>query len=112
MDNMSFSGRRITFPIVLDDRWCREALERYMRTIRNRAVYLPSNIEYLARNNGLEGGPEEALKLLIASDWVKSDLLWAVCNADLTCYGIARIWRRILSCLSVLDTREHSVLGS
>ena len=45
--------------------------------------------------------------MLVASDWVNSDLLWAVCNADLTSYGIARIWRRILPCLSVLDTREH-----
>jgi len=46
---MSFPARRITFPVVLDDRWNREALERYMATIRKKAVYLPSNIDYLAR---------------------------------------------------------------
>ncbi|KAI0765576.1 carbamoyl-phosphate synthase L chain, ATP binding domain-containing protein [Irpex lacteus] len=44
MHSITFSGRKITFPI---------ALERYMRTTRDEAVYLPSNVEYLARNNGL-----------------------------------------------------------
>lgn len=67
---MSFPARRITFPVVLDDRWNREALERYMATIRKKAVYLPSNIDYLARNNGLSSGTE-MLEKMIASDWVR-----------------------------------------
>jgi hypothetical protein len=66
---MSFKGRRITFPIVLDDPWSKEATERYMRSIREKAVYLPSNVEYIANNNGL-GGKNEALEKLVASDWV------------------------------------------
>lgn len=66
---MEFDGRRITFPIVLDDKWNREALERYTSTIRDKAVYLPSNVEYLARNNGLSNA-KEALEKLIESDWV------------------------------------------
>ncbi|TFK35167.1 allophanate hydrolase subunit 2-domain-containing protein [Crucibulum laeve] len=70
LSTMEFPGRRLTFPIVLDDSWNREALERYMRSSRNKAVYLPSNIEYLARNNGLIGGSEEALRKLIGSDWL------------------------------------------
>ncbi|KAF5378073.1 hypothetical protein D9615_007510 [Tricholomella constricta] len=68
--DMTFSGRKITFPIVLDDPWNREALVRYMKSIRQKAVYLPSNIDYLARNNNLVGGAEEALKRLIESDWL------------------------------------------
>lgn len=68
--DMSFSGRRITFPVVLDDSWSREALKRYMSTTRNKAVYLPSNIDYLAANNGLKGGAEEAPQKFLASDWV------------------------------------------
>ena len=71
-EDMSFPGRKLTFPIVLDDRWNREALERYMHSARDKAVYLPSNIEYLANNNGIEGGGVEALKLLVASPWVYS----------------------------------------
>lgn len=67
---LQFPGRRLTFPIVLDDPWSKEVLVKYMQTIRNKAVYLPSNVEYLARNNGLAGGSGEALRKLIESDWV------------------------------------------
>lgn len=70
-EDMTFPGRKISFPIVLDDKWNREALQRYMRSTRDRAVYLPSNVEYLANNNGLEGGSDGALKLLVASPWVR-----------------------------------------
>lgn len=70
LEDMVFPARRITFPIVLNDRWSREALERYMRTTRAEAAYLPSNIEYLARNNGLDGGAEDALRLLIKSEYL------------------------------------------
>ena len=76
MANIVFSGRGITFPIVLDDRWNREALEKYMRSVRSEAVYLPSNIEYLAANNGLEGGAEEALRALVKTDWVSGSHQW------------------------------------
>lgn len=68
--DMEFPGRKLTFPIVLDDKWNAEALERYMRSIRDQAVYLPSNIDYLARNNGVEDGKEETLRLLVSSPWV------------------------------------------
>ncbi|OCH84481.1 urea carboxylase [Obba rivulosa] len=70
VEDMRFPGRRIIFPIVLDDRWNREALERYMQSTRDKAVYLPSNIEYLARNNDINGGASEALRLLISTDWL------------------------------------------
>ncbi|KAI0028655.1 urea carboxylase [Vararia minispora EC-137] len=69
MSSMSFPSRRITFPIVLDDRWSRDALERYMRSTRDKAVYLPSNLEYLVKNNGLKT-KEEALSKLTGSDWL------------------------------------------
>lgn len=73
VDDAVFPGRKIIFPIVLDDRWNREALQRYMRSIRDEAVYLPSNIEYLARNNGLDGA-SEALERLVSSSWVVSEV--------------------------------------
>ncbi|KAJ7208843.1 allophanate hydrolase subunit 2-domain-containing protein [Mycena pura] len=68
-DQMTFPGRRLTFPIVLDDAWSREALERYASSIRDSAVYLPSNVDYLARNNGY-GSAAEVLAKLVASDWL------------------------------------------
>ncbi|KAJ6572508.1 allophanate hydrolase subunit 2-domain-containing protein, partial [Mycena vulgaris] len=69
MNEMVFPGRRLTFPIVLDDQWSREALQRYISSIRDKAVYLPSNIDYLARNNGFDTS-EEVLNNLVASDWL------------------------------------------
>jgi hypothetical protein len=69
MNEMSFKGRKLTFPIVLDDQWSRDALKRYMNSIRDKAIYLPSNIDYLARNNGLQNA-EEVLHKLTSSDWV------------------------------------------
>ena len=69
VDALTFPGRRITFPIVLDDRWNRAALARYVRSVRARAAYLPSNVEYLARNNGLRGAAK-ALEKLVGTDWV------------------------------------------
>lgn len=70
MTDIEFPGTKVVFPIVLDDRWNREALERYMNTTRSKAVYLPCNIDYLARNNGLQGGATEALEKLMGSSWV------------------------------------------
>ncbi|KAJ7201761.1 allophanate hydrolase subunit 2-domain-containing protein [Mycena rebaudengoi] len=69
MNEMSFKGRKLTFPIVLDDQWSRDALKRYMNSIRDKAIYLPSNIDYLARNNGLQNA-EEVLHKLTSSDWL------------------------------------------
>ncbi|KAJ7169273.1 urea carboxylase [Mycena crocata] len=69
MDEMKFAGRRLTFPIVLDDQWSRAALDRYTSSIRDSAVYLPSNIDYLARNNGFNTA-QEVLDKLVASDWI------------------------------------------
>ncbi|KAJ7641859.1 allophanate hydrolase subunit 2-domain-containing protein [Roridomyces roridus] len=69
MNDMIFPGRRLTFPIVLDDQWSREALQRYMGSIRDKAVYLPSNVDYLARNNGFED-KEDVLGKLVVSDWL------------------------------------------
>jgi urea carboxylase len=35
-------------------RWTAEALQKYMKSARAEAPYLPSNIQYIANNNGLE----------------------------------------------------------
>lgn len=69
MADIEFPQRKIVFPVALDDRWNREALERYMSNTRSKAVYLPNNIDYLARNNGLEGGATEVFEKLM-SNWV------------------------------------------
>ena len=67
MVDIEFPGRKIVFPIALDDRWNREALERYMSTTGRKAVYLPSNINHLEKNNGLQGSATEVVEKLRGS---------------------------------------------
>ena len=95
--DMVFPGRRITLPIVLDDRWNREALQKYMQTTRDKAVYLPSNVQYLANNNGL-GSEQEALAKLVQSDWVTLPRYSLGSKVDL---GLVGVWRRLLPRVSI-----------
>ncbi|WVQ77236.1 urea carboxylase [Cryptococcus sp. DSM 104548] len=56
------------FPAVVDDKWCREAVEYYMKTARKEAVYLPSNVDYLAKNNGL--GKNAVYDMITKTPWL------------------------------------------
>ena len=62
MVDIEYPGRKVVFPIALDDQWNCEALERYMSTTQSKAMYLPRNIDYLAKNNELQGGTTEVLE--------------------------------------------------
>ena len=104
-----FRGRKITFPIVLDDRWNREALLKYMKSVRQEAVYLPSNIEYLAQNNGLRSA-KEALDLLVGSDWVNAIQLCI--RATLTHVLTAGFRSWFLSCLPISSSSTEVFLLS
>lgn len=57
--------RVIHLPLAFDDRWNKEAIARYTRSARAEAPYLPSNIEFVAKNNGLEGDPIEAVRKVV-----------------------------------------------
>ncbi|KAM0413367.1 hypothetical protein ACHAPD_008464 [Fusarium lateritium] len=48
------SSRQIRLPIVFDDSVNRAAIERYTATIRSDAPWLPSNIDFLERLNGIK----------------------------------------------------------
>ena len=45
-------SRILHLPMAFDDCWTRECISRYMRSARQEAPYLPSNIEFVANNNG------------------------------------------------------------
>jgi hypothetical protein len=47
-------SRLFRFPILLDDPLAKAAVDEYMAKIRDSAVYLPDNVEYIARANGVE----------------------------------------------------------
>lgn len=56
--NAILPSRVLHLPMAFDERWTHDAIAKYMRSIRPHAPYLPSNIEYMAANNGLPPGPE------------------------------------------------------
>ena len=46
--------REFRLPLVMDHPDMQECIQRYMDTLRNKAVYLPDNLEYLRKCNGLD----------------------------------------------------------
>jgi hypothetical protein len=42
-------------------RWTAEALQKYMKSTRSEAPYLPSNIQYIANNNALDSKEDVSL---------------------------------------------------
>ncbi|CAL5223800.1 g6371 [Coccomyxa viridis] len=57
-------SRILHLPMAFDDKWTRECISRYMRSARQEAPYLPSNIDFVAKNNGLAGGADSVKELL------------------------------------------------
>lgn len=46
-------SRILSLPFAFDDKWTAEARQRYMTTFGTRKPYLPSNVDFVARVNGL-----------------------------------------------------------
>lgn len=63
-ENVKIPSRLFELPIVFNDRWTKEAIERYRNTIRAEAPYLPDNTAFIARCNGLSGSDEVIEKVL------------------------------------------------
>ena len=53
--NLVVPSRIVRLPLAFHDRWTQEAVERYMRSVRSEAPYLPDNVDFVARCNGLDG---------------------------------------------------------
>ena len=57
-------SRIVRLPLAFHDRWTLEAIGKYMQSTRAEAPYLPDNVEFVARCNGL-AGPESVRDALI-----------------------------------------------
>ncbi|KAI0439813.1 urea carboxylase [Xylaria telfairii] len=51
--NVPISCREVRLPLVMDHPEIEQCIRRYMETTRNKAAYLPDNVEYIRKNNGL-----------------------------------------------------------
>ena len=52
-DDVQLAHRVLHLPMAFNDKWTREAIGRYMRSGRAEAPYLPYNVEFVAKNNGV-----------------------------------------------------------
>ncbi|KAI0869091.1 urea carboxylase [Hypoxylon argillaceum] len=51
--NLPISCREVRLPLVIDHPEIEQCIRRYMETTRDKAIYLPDNVEYLRKCNGL-----------------------------------------------------------
>ncbi|GAA5929766.1 hypothetical protein JCM1841_002641 [Sporobolomyces salmonicolor] len=66
---VTLPSRRIHLPVAFDDSVSQDTIKRYMASSgRKKAVYLPSNIEYLAKASGLDG-VDNLVRVFSRSDW-------------------------------------------
>jgi len=54
IEEVEVPSRVIHLPIAFHDRWTRGAIVKYIQSVRAEAPYLPDNVEFVARCNGLE----------------------------------------------------------
>jgi urea carboxylase len=53
VDDMVLTTRIVRMPLAFEDNSCRDAIGRYMQSVRKTAPWLPSNVEFIRRINGL-----------------------------------------------------------
>lgn len=55
-------SRVIHLPIAFDDSSINDAIQKYTKSIRSKAPYLPSNIDFIAKNNGIYQNEKDFVK--------------------------------------------------
>jgi urea carboxylase len=60
VEEIQVRSRVVYLPIAYHDRWTRDAVRAYMESVRSEAPYLPDNMEFVARCNGLSGPDDVA----------------------------------------------------
>lgn len=58
IEEIEISSRIVHLPVAFHEKWTRKAQARYMKSIRNEGPYLPDNMKFVAKCNGLEGVDE------------------------------------------------------
>ncbi|RAP34282.1 hypothetical protein DID77_01575 [Candidatus Marinamargulisbacteria bacterium SCGC AG-439-L15] len=64
IDSTVVTSRLLRLPIAYNDQWTQKAIDQYIATIRKEGPYLPDNMAFIARANGLSGADEVIQKHL------------------------------------------------
>ena len=65
--DLSVKSRILHLPMCFNHSGVNGAIQRYVRTVREQAPYLPSNIDFIAKNNDLSGAEDVYEKVFSAS---------------------------------------------
>ncbi len=66
-EDLFIESRVLFLPLCFNHSGVDMAIDRYKRTVRCQAPYLPSNIDFIAKNNGLDSSEDVYSKVLSAS---------------------------------------------
>lgn len=69
-------SRLFRFPILFDDPVSKQAVRDYMATVRDSAIYLPDNQEYIAKANGVD--VEQASKSIVSCPQLVTEVSFVV----------------------------------
>ena len=69
LDQLAVPSRIVHLPLSWDDIACRQAIDKYMQSVREDAPWCPSNLEFIRRINGLES-VEAVRDILFAASYL------------------------------------------
>jgi len=69
VDELEVPARIVHLPISWNDDACRQAIEKYMQSVRHNAPWCPDNIEFIRRINGLES-VEEVKRIVFEASYL------------------------------------------
>lgn len=68
VEDVVVPSRIIRLPLAFEDKWTVEAQQRYLRSVRPDAPYMPSNVEFVRRINGLDS-VDEVKHIMTSSEY-------------------------------------------
>jgi len=68
-DEVQIPSRKIKLPIAMHDKWTQGSMKNYMKTVRKEAPYLPDNVEFVAKANGLSD-IDEVIEYFLSTEYL------------------------------------------
>lgn len=67
---MTLSVRTLHLPLAFNDSQTQAAIQKYKRSVRPEAPYLPSNVDFVAANNGLKRGADDVADVVFSASYM------------------------------------------
>ena len=67
---MDLPVRILHLPLAFNESQTAAAIQKYKRSVRPEAPYLPSNVDFVAANNGIESGAEGVAKVVFEASYM------------------------------------------